>query len=529
MLSKNSVMHCIVILAWGIFSFAADDTPRYKGPFEDLVEIPLMKTDSLEAMVAKQIKGYQKSLLRLGQLEPADPVAMGRAYGILGQAYHAYEWIAPARRCYLNAAQLNPQAFSWQYLLGLTEMEMGNTLEAEANFKKALEIRPDYHAASIHLANLYLNSGQASKSEELFKAVLEANPNSPAAWVGLGRTYQDLKDHQKALESFANAAKLAPSALKINYYVAMTYRQMGETETARKFMKRAGKTGVTPVDPLLADVKRLQRGENVFIQRGQRAFAAGNYEKAANFFQLALNSNANSIPARINLGTCLGVMGQAEEAIKQFQAALSKDPKNVTAHFNLGKIYAAGGQHETAITHFDYAIAEKTDDLDFFMNKAYSLSAMGRDDQAMSIYTSIDEQMPEYVAAPVAIVNLLLKQKKFDETLVALGNYRQRFPSDARLGQYQAQLLVGHPSLAKRDGKKALEIALQLVEAVKSPLYMQTVAMAYAEIGKCERAAKWQEKALEMFREANAANYVPHAEKQLKNYQKGGDCRIPGQ
>ena len=69
-----------------------------------------------------------------------------------------------------------------------------------------------------------------------------------------------------------------------------------------------------------------------------------------------------------------------------------------------------------------------------------------------------------------------------------------------------------------RDGKKAVELALKACELSdwKNPMYLDTLATAYARAGDFDNAVKWQEKVLTFPEYA----YYTEAKKRLHLYRK---------
>jgi len=510
-------------------AFASDDTPILKAPRDGLVDVPLLKTDALEEVVGRQVRSFQKALENILNANHSDPEVLGRAYGLLGQVYLAYSWHAPARRCFLNAAALDQEAFPWQYLLGMVEIEMGNTDEGEACFQRAAALRPDYLATYIRLGDIRLQFHDALGALEHYQHVLNADDTASAAWLGVGQARYILKEYEASLAAYQKSATLTPSATKVNYFMAMTYRAMGQEETARAYLARAGKVGVKPKDALMEDIDNMQRGERVYMQKGQAAFSAGQYPDAAKMYELALKSNPESIPARVNLASCLALIGRLDEAVAQFQAALVQKPDNFTAHYNLGRIFAGQGKLNEAESHLTQAVALNPDDLELQLNLAKLLGAKGKHTEAVALFEQLEKKAPDTSSIPVAKLTFYLENKAYDLALDLLPAYRKKFPTDAQLAHFEVQLLVGHPKFSRRDGQRALTIALQLLESQKSPVNFENVAMAHAELGRCDRAARWQEQAVELYSKAQLKEAQALAEKQLQLYQSQKECRIPGQ
>jgi len=69
---------------------------------------------------------------------------------------------------------------------------------------------------------------------------------------------------------------------------------------------------------------------------------AHQFQKAADYYQQALNIDAKNANARTQMASCLFYSGQVDEALHQLQLALKSDPGNVNALFNLGMIRYKG-------------------------------------------------------------------------------------------------------------------------------------------------------------------------------------------
>ena len=56
-------------------------------------------------------------------------------------------------------------------------------------------------------------------------------------------------------------------------------------------------------------------------------------------------------------------------------------------------------------------------------------------------------------------------------------------------------------------------------------IHAETVAMALAELGRCEEASEWQQGAIKGAREAGLMDDVKKLSQILLKYQKGKPCR----
>ena len=94
-----------------------------------------------------------------------------------------------------------------------------------------------------------------------------------------------------------------------------------------------------------------------WYNKGDAAFAAGDYTYAVECFKQAIALQPNYADYHLYLGIVYGVKGMAEESIKEFKTALEINPNHTEAFVNLGITYYKRGMHEEAITAYKNALA----------------------------------------------------------------------------------------------------------------------------------------------------------------------------
>jgi len=68
---------------------------------------------------------------------------------------------------YTDLATKNPAVHQLPYNIGLIYAQKKDWAKAEASFRKALELKPDYSDAMVHLSNALVNSGRGAEAAEL--------------------------------------------------------------------------------------------------------------------------------------------------------------------------------------------------------------------------------------------------------------------------------------------------------------------------------------------------------------------------
>lgn len=335
---------------------AVADSGVLPPPRKDLVALPWPNVTTLEEGVREQILTAQTSLAAAAKNPATTDAALSDAYSHMGQVYHAYSLLAPARACYLNASRLAPRDFRWVYLLGKLDQQLGNFEDALNNFRIAHELRPDYVAALVNTGNILLELDRLVEASISLKAALASDENNPAAHYALGQIAVSKRNYSEAVKHFEKTLAQLPGATRVHYALAMAYRGLGNTEKARAHLAQQGTVGVRVSDPLFEGLQNLIEGERVFLARGKLAFEAQRYGDAVIEFRKAVAAKPDSVTALVNLGAALTQVGDLAGAAEQFKAAIRIEPEKGNAHYNLAVILARQNRHDEAIVHLEAAL-----------------------------------------------------------------------------------------------------------------------------------------------------------------------------
>ncbi len=335
-----------------------------------LVPVHTPDLDRLEAAVGEQLRSLEESLAALTSDSSIDDRELSEAYGLLGEAYHAYSLTSPAEECYRNARRLAPKEFRWVYFLGHIAQSEGRTEAALTYYSLARPLRPNYLALPVHVGNLHLGQNHLDEAREHFEQALVIDPTSAAARYGLGQVAVSAGNYAQAIEYFHQALAQVPNANRIHYAMAMAYRGLGDIEAAQANLMKQGPVGTRAPDPLADSLQSLIRGDRIHLLRGRLAFDAGRFAEAADEFRKAAAANPDSIPADVNLGaslalgTALAQLGDLNGAGAEFKAVLRLDPRNTAAHYNMAVLFVRQGKPDRAIVHLQTLLSLNPQDAD---------------------------------------------------------------------------------------------------------------------------------------------------------------------
>ncbi|MFL6201719.1 MAG: tetratricopeptide repeat protein [Thermoanaerobaculia bacterium] len=488
-----------------------------------LQPLPVPSLEGLEPEVAAQLRDARALVDAL-----TVPAELADAYGDLGRLYHTYGLAEAAAASYANASLLAPKDFRWPYYAGYLAQAMGRPAEAEASYQKALELQPGFLPGWIHLAEVLLAGNHPDDAERILKQVLGADPRNAAARAGLGEIALSRRQFREAAEHLEAALAAAPEADRLHHPLALAYRGLGDLDKARDHLAKAGRVGVRPADPLIDELEQLKQGEMAHLLRGRVAFRFGRYADAAAEFRKSVEARPGSVPARINLGAALVQTGDRRGAVEQFQEALKLAPDNGTAHYNLALLLAQDGYDADAVKHLEEAVRIEPRDGAAHLELAQALERTGKPAAALIHYEKAAGLLPQDERVWMGEANLLVGSQRYREARDVLETAMGNLPDSGRIIHGLARILAAAPDPALRDGKRAVELAMQVHAARPTATYTETVALALAESGRCDEAAEWQRKAIEAARQEGPPERVPPMEKELARYAAGAPCRPGG-
>jgi hypothetical protein len=141
------------------------------------------------------------------------------------------------------------------------------------------------------------------------------------------------------------------------------------------------------------------------------------------------------------------------------------------------------------------------------------------DFQTIAYYTKVIENDPKSAETVYNRGNAYYEKGLYEQAISDYNRALEINPRYAIVYNNLAWLLATAEKASIRDGRKAVELALKACELSdwKNPLYLFTLAAAYARFGDFDNAVKWQEKAMEFSEVANKTE----GQQRLQFYKKG--------
>ncbi len=159
-------------------------------------------------------------------------------------------------------ANKDPKDMEALVMVGTLNRMLENTVDAEAAFKKALEIEPDNEDALVGLAGIYGERGDTKASTELLEKLATKNP-SGRAYAMLGQNYENSKEWTLAANAFLKAFELEPGQADFQALAARDQALAGDYDEAIKTYQQIADSKPLDADPYVRMAQIRQEQHNL--------------------------------------------------------------------------------------------------------------------------------------------------------------------------------------------------------------------------------------------------------------------------
>ena len=139
------------------------------------------------------------------------------AYKVMMLANVDKHQLTMAKLVALRAMKLDDNDPELYHTMGLIFVEEKDPEKAIAQFKKAIEVRPDYLPSHVVLAKLAIQKEDWEDAEQHLRKLLQADGHNAGLHIDLGVAYKGMGQYDKALQEYEAAEKINPDLPAIYY------------------------------------------------------------------------------------------------------------------------------------------------------------------------------------------------------------------------------------------------------------------------------------------------------------------------
>lgn len=504
-------------------------------------------------------------------IDPEDgrwPYYLGVTQGHRGHDAEAVETFERAR-------DLAPDDLAVHIRLGDLHLKLGRPQDARASFRRATELDPQSAAAWFGLARAAVLAGDDAEAVEHFERALDRAPEATAIHYPLAQAYRRLGDRESAQRHLTQHGRTGPDGESgAGVSGGPTGLSFPDPRMQRVLLREVD-TAIDTLRSLAAQPERVSTEELVQIARGQIGEKGGAVERFRHRVETegpGAGTPAHRARVHFVLGRLLGTTGPPEAAARHLGEALRLDPTLETGEIRLrlaeallGQGNRAGAEAELrhavqlelsdsdralawhrlgelarlrdagreAIERYERALALDPELTDARLGRATALGRLGRYDEAVAEFRRVQTREPARIEARLGEATALVLTGRLAAARDRLEAALAAVPDSAALARTLAQILASAPDPAVRDGARALELARRVMEAEPDAAGAETLAMALAQSGRTEEAARVQEELLRRIESqtgpgdrnaAGRAATVARLRANLERYRAGRPC-----
>ena len=232
-----------------------------------------------------------------------------------------------------------PQAAEGYHLLAIVESRQGADAGAEANFQKALQLRPGYLEAQRNFAIHLARTGRHERAITEFRRLLKASPDSVDTARSLGRLYFLTGKYQEAVPLLEQTGTAEASAM-----LGVALLRLGDLPRARSVLD------AVPLEDYGPElISEIWRG------RGVLRIEDGKMEDALYAFRTAVAADPRNIDASLGLAQTYFRTGRYDQCLQALTAVPQTDWDERFLNMQ-GSAYAKSGKLDPAVASFRKAI-----------------------------------------------------------------------------------------------------------------------------------------------------------------------------
>jgi len=303
------------------------------------------------------------------------------------EAWYEAGWCANELEQYTEAAtylekakKLSPSQAKIYFELAYAQDNSDKTDDAILNYKKVLELYPEYYSALQNLGDIYYKKEDYSKALDYYKQYLQGDDIDNYYYYKAGWSSNDLEAYGDAINYLE---KYEPTE---NDDIAKKYAEIGYANYKLENNDESIDAYKKALDAKPGYGTALRGLGNVYYNNTE------DYDAAIDYFEQAIEKDEeNSKDDYYKLGWLYNDAEQYDDAINILLKAVDYDEKDPGNREELGYAYYMKDNYENALTQLNKAIELDPKSKLGYYYKGLCYLAQDKKDAAMNVYTKLKE------------------------------------------------------------------------------------------------------------------------------------------
>lgn len=359
-------------------------------------------------------------------------------------------------------------------LRGDIYLSIGDTIKGLEDYNLAVNVDKTNEDTYEKRAQLFYHLERIEESNADFKKMIELNPANVLGYMGIGRNARDAEDYPQAIEHFTKAIQLEPEySSGYSFRAECLLEQKKYVQAADDIIKALSidydnkayyMMYLFPEEQLPLIIMKLQAQSVNDPHNGAWTYYTGQlYEQNHNYF----------------------------EAIEAYNKALEIDNEPDILK-DIADCYNKLGQPDKAAEAMDKALALDPDNIQYVMRKAIFVDAAGDHDKAISLWSDVIEQLPDFYYAYYCRGFIRKNTKQYDEALSDMEKSLLLQPDELSVLLTKADILT-----LKGETDKAMDTYRQITELDSIPTDDSRAMYAWLALGEKDKAIDFMNQVIE--------------------------------
>ena len=441
-----------------------------------------------------------------------------------GKVYLADKNYEKARIELKNVLQIDPKFAEAYFWMGQLEENNKELRKAVGNYKKAIELDPEYVDAKIKLSKIYIIASTKDlieKAKNLLSEVKKSEPNNVEAEFARALIVFKVEDKAKGIKLLETIVQKDTSQYEAVVLLSMAYKSQGLDANAKNILISGAKNNPDNIHIRIALAKFLaNKNEFAAAEEHLKAaialepekyslhvalstihIASDNLLQAESVLRKAINDNDEDVQRYIVLIDMLSSRVSAQKAEDELNKAIKNKPEMYELQFVLAKFHLKRGKRAEAKAILERIAVEKTADIEGVKARNILAEILFEDGDNKGAKTYIDNVLAEHPNNNDALLVLSKLALAASDAINAINSLRTVVKNDpknteASLLLAQAHVQNNNNTLAENELKRAIEA---------NPVNDQThinYARYLGSVGRTDEMLETVEKALSYFRDS---------------------------
>ncbi|MEZ5329470.1 MAG: tetratricopeptide repeat protein [Verrucomicrobiales bacterium] len=371
-----------------------------------------------------------------------------------------------------------PRLAKIRYEAALWHIGNNDLSQASTSLSKALSIDPDFHEATLLLAEVKLKNGYPEGAVTTLEPLKATDAPRNRLYPLLIQALRESKSYDKAEEVCHDWLKSRPKQPQALFELGLVLREQGKNNEAMKAFENV--------------LQLAPESETATANLIELDLIGGRLEQAMNRSTRWIQAHSNAGEMRYLQARVLLAQNQTEDAMKTLGAILEQRPALTKASVLLAQIHATLSQHDEAVSVLVDALNHDRNDPAATMLLASLWQQKGEFQKAAASYEELLALQPKFVPAMNNLAALYVEQlDRVKDGLTLADDARNLMPDDPTIAATLGWALFQ---------SKEFSEALPLLEEAAAKLSSNSEFMC--RLGICHYMMANQGKAHEILRDA---------------------------